>query len=91
MFGRNHQSWTIYRTITDQRYIKDPNQRLAATRLALQKLPLDSTHYAVIALEQAKLLGQLYPDLPLPAEWLEKLGSDPKLKYEVELAHAIGL
>jgi len=49
-----------------------------------------STHYAVIAREQAKLLGQLYPDTPLPAEWREKLGNDPKLKYEAELAHAFG-
>ena len=24
-FGKNFQSWPIYRTITDQRYIKDPN------------------------------------------------------------------
>jgi len=90
-FGKNRQSWPTYRTITDRRSIKDPTLRLAATGLALQKLPFDSTHYAVIAREQAKLLDQLYPDTPLPAEWLEKLGNDSKLKYEIELAHAFGL
>ena len=90
-FGKNYEAGRIYRFITDDRRIQDPDQRLAATRLALQKLPFDSTLYAVIAREQAKLLGQLYPDTPLPAEWLEKLGNDPKLKYEIELAHVFGL
>ncbi len=89
-FGKNHQYWSIYRTITDARVVKDPTQLLAATQLALQQVPFDSKDYAAIAVKRAKLLGQTNPDQPLPAEWLEKLDQNPKLKYEVELAHALG-
>ena len=46
--------------------------------------------YAAIAVKRAKLLGQTNPDQPLLAEWLKKLDQNPKLKYEVELAHANG-
>ena len=89
-FGKNHQFWSIYRTITDDRLVKEPARLLAATQLALQQVPFDSKDYAAIAVQRAKLLGQTKPDQPLPAEWLEKLGQNPKLKYEVELAHAYG-
>lgn len=89
-FGKNHQHWSIYRTITDDRVVKEPARLLAATQLALQQVPFDSKDYAAIAVKRAKLLGQTNPDQPLPAEWLEKLDQNPKLKYEVELAHAYG-
>jgi hypothetical protein len=89
-FGKNNQSWSIYRRITDDRVVKDPAQLLAATQLALQQVSFDSNDYAAIAVQRAKLLGQTNPDQPLPAEWLETLGQNPKLKYEVELAHAYG-
>ena len=89
-FGKNHQYWSIYRTITDDRLVKEPARLLAATQLALQQVPFDSKDYAAIAVQRARLLGQTSRDQPLPAEWLEKLGQNPKLKYEVELAHAYG-
>jgi hypothetical protein len=89
-FGKNHQYWSIYRRITDDRIVKDPAQLLAATQLALQQVPFDSKDYAAIATQRARLLGQTKPDQPLPAEWLEKLNQNPKLKYEVELAHFFG-
>jgi hypothetical protein len=89
-FGKNHQYWSIYRTITDERLIKDSSRLLDATQLALQQVPFDSKDYAAIATQRAKLLGQTEPDQPLPAEWLEKLNQNPKLKYEVELAHTYG-
>ena len=89
-FGKNHQFWSIYRTITDDRVVKDPARLFAATQLALQQVPFDSKDYAAIAVQRARLLGQTKPDQPLPAEWLEKLDQNPKLKYEVELAHANG-
>jgi hypothetical protein len=89
-FGKNHQSWSIYRTITDDRVVKDPARLLTATQLALQQVPFDSKDYAAIAVQRARLLGQTKPDQPLQAEWLEKLGQNPKLKYEVELAHYYG-
>ena len=82
-FGKNHEGLPIYRTITDERTIKDPQQRLAATRFALQKLPIDSVHYAAIALDQAKLLKQLYPDKPQPADWLEALKNKALTKEEL--------
>ncbi len=89
-FGKNHQYWSIYRTITDDRLVKDPARLLAATKLALQQVPIDSKDYAAIAVQRAKLLGQTKPDQPLPAEWLEQLDQVPKLKYEIEIAHALG-
>ncbi len=89
-FGKNHQYWSIYRTITDDRLVKDPARLLAATQLALQQVPIDSKDYAAIAVQRAKLLGQTKPDQPLPAEWLEQLDQVPKLKYEIEIAHALG-
>lgn len=56
----------------------------------LQQVPFDSKDYAAIAVKRAKLLGQTNPDQPLLAEWPKKLDQNPKLKYEVELAHANG-
>jgi hypothetical protein len=88
-FGKNVTS-SIYRTITDDRLVKDPARLLAATQLAVQQVPFDSKDYHAIAVKRAKLLGQTNPDQPLPAEWLKKLDQNPKLKYEVELAHANG-
>ncbi|WP_222435956.1 TlpA family protein disulfide reductase [Rubripirellula tenax] len=90
-FGKNNKHWSIYRRITDDRSVKDPSKRFVATTIAMQRVPMDSPHYAPIARDHAKLLGQLHPDKPLPEDWLGKLNSDPKLKLHVELEHAAGV
>ncbi|MEZ6132807.1 MAG: hypothetical protein R3C59_29415 [Planctomycetaceae bacterium] len=90
-FGENNKHWSIYRQITDDRTVKDPSKRFVATTISMERVPMDSPHYAPIARDHARLLGQLYPDIPLPAVWLAKLNADPKLKLNVEIEHAAGL
>ncbi|TWU07801.1 M56 family metallopeptidase [Stieleria varia] len=90
-FGEKNQHWSIYRQITDDRAVKDPSKRFVATSIAMQRVPLDSPHYAPIARDHAKLLGQLYPDKPLSTEWLAKLNADAKLRLHVEIEHAAGV
>lgn len=89
-FGNGNEKWSIYRRITHKNNVKDPSRRIAATQLALQHVSIDSYDYAAIAREHAKLLGLLYPGKPVPADWLAKLNSNPKLRLQVELEHAYG-
>ncbi|QDT04995.1 Regulatory protein BlaR1 [Rubripirellula lacrimiformis] len=78
-FGKGNEKWSIYRRITHKNNVKDPKRRLAATRLALQKFPVQSDDYASIARDHAKLLAELDPETPLPADWIAKLQPNPKL------------
>ncbi|MFK8113767.1 MAG: M56 family metallopeptidase [Rubripirellula sp.] len=87
-FGNGNEKWSIYRRITHEKSVKDPNRRIAATKLALQKIPVDSKDYPFIARDHAKLLGELFPTTALPADWLENLQSNPELLLQVELNHA---
>lgn len=87
-FGIGNEKWSIYRRLTHENNVKDAKRRFAATQFALEMVPIESKDYAFIAREHAKLLGKLYPDAALPADWMELLKRDPKLLLQVELEHA---
>ncbi|MGB7328075.1 MAG: hypothetical protein WBD31_24580, partial [Rubripirellula sp.] len=90
-FDKDTRPWSIYWSITHYKNVTDPERRLAAIEMALPMLPIDTSDYRSLAVDYAKLLGQLSPAKPLPADWLLKLDAAPKLRLQVELEHQMAV